>query len=165
MTGPRVGIAAGLLYGIPFTFWLLGQAQPGTLAPDLSAVVPVLAGCQALILLVLMPMGGCADTPGYRLSQALAAAAMLIMVPWPVPLLALGTGTVNLAELGWTQAAVALWALLLEGTGRLTRRLPDSLSPSAVATLRGLALLVLLALFDLYRTLPGDASPPFASGS
>ena len=117
MTSPRAGIAAGLLYGVPFTFWLLGQAHPGALAPDLSAAVSVLAGCQALILLLLMPMGGCADASGYRLCQALPAAAMLIMVPWPVLAMALGTGTVTLTELAWAQAAVALWALLLEGGG------------------------------------------------
>lgn len=164
MNGLRAGLGAGLLYGIPVSLWLLGQAEPGPQAPDLSAAVPVLAGCQALMLLLLVPMGGCLSDSGSGLRGPFVAAAMLIMVPWPCLTLALGTGTVVWYELAWSQVAVALWALLLEGTGQFTRRLPGPFCRLGVATLRGLALLMLLRLLDLYPVLGTGLAASSAAG-
>ncbi len=149
----RTGLAAGLLYGVPFSVWLLGQVESGPVPPDLSAAVPVLAGCQALMLLLLLPMGDCQSGRG-RVPRSppgcLLAAALLVMVPWPTLILALGTGTVSWSALASAQGAVALWGLLLEGAGGLVRRLARTAYPVAVATLRGLALVLLLLLFAGY---------------
>jgi hypothetical protein len=151
VTDPRTGLVAGLLYGLPFTCWLLGQVETGPLPPDLSAAVPVIVVCQAFALLLLPFMGEGRGMIASGLRGAITSAALLIMVPWPALVLVLSTESVSWSELLFAQMAVALWGLFLTGVHILNRRFPRSWRPLAVALSRGGGLVLLLLLLQLYR--------------
>jgi hypothetical protein len=153
MDTPRTGLLAGLLYGIPFALWVLGSMQPGPEPPDLSTVPLVLAYTQALVLVLLLP--ALTSTPGIK--GRVVGIALLIMVPWPVLVPALGTGTIEPSELAAREALVALLALVL-ATARtlLPGRLPSALRLAGIAAIQASALLGILVLPTLLPVGVGD---------
>jgi hypothetical protein len=155
----RAALGVGLLYGVPFTLWIFSQATPGPLPSDLSAAVPALAGAQALVLLLVLPANNRPEVTAATPVELLIATALVIMVPWPVLVLVLATGSTTLGDLAWTQAAVALWGVLLVVLVLANRWLPLSVRSAAVGLGRGLALLVLLYLFHLYLRLAAGGVP------
>jgi hypothetical protein len=110
------------------------------MAPDLSAGLPVLAGAQALVLLGLAP--GWATR--LRGTERLAAAALTIMLPWPVLVLVFATGSASVPELAMTESAVALWALTLGMVHGLVRRLPGPWHTLCAGAIQGISLAILL---------------------
>jgi hypothetical protein len=144
---------AGLLYGIPFALWALGMMRPGPEPPDLSTVPLVLAYSQALVLVLLFP--ALTSRPGIKVR--VGAVVLLIMVPWPVLVPALGTGTVRLSELAAREALVALFGLALATAGALLpRRLPGALRLAGIAAIQASALLGMLVLPTLLPLAVGE---------
>ncbi len=140
MNGLRPALAAGLLYSLPLGLWLIDRTVPGPLPPDLSGALPALVLSQALILLLLAPAA--LNLTGT--AAPLAAAALIIAVPWPLLTLALASGSLSLADLARTEGAVALWALAIGLALGLAGRLPAPADRIAPPVVQAGALLVLL---------------------
>jgi hypothetical protein len=136
----RAALVGGLIYGTAYGIWLIGGLQAGPQPPDLVPSYRALLWLQVLAPLLLLPALG---PPRAAPLEALGAALLLGILPWPLlPLFRL-TGSLALPALVLSQAAVAAWALAVMALWLAARQL----TRTAPALIRGAALL--LAIWGL----------------
>jgi hypothetical protein len=136
----RAALVGGLIYSTAYGLWLIGGLQAGPQPPDLAPAYRALLRLQVLAPLLLLPALG---PPRAAPLDALGAALLLSILPWPLlPLFRL-TGSMELPAMVLSQAAVAAWALAVMALWLAARRLTGT----APVLIQGAALL--LAIWGL----------------